>query len=109
MTYDALNGERPKESLADKAKRLTEASHPRRFEVWRDEDVSGVSGTGKIVEGVQFSDGQLVTYWLGGPPMFQPKVDVWINPGIDPFEKIHSHGGRTRVVWLDPEQPSSVQ
>jgi hypothetical protein len=41
--------------------------------------------------------------------MFEPKVDVWLNIGISPFEKIHSHGGRTRVVWLDPEQPSSVQ
>ena len=107
--YDALNGERPKESLADKAKRLLEESKSRRFEVWRDEDVSGISGVGKIAEGIQFSDGQVVTYWLNQAPMFEPKVDVWLNIGISPFEKVHSHGGRTRLVWLDPEQTSSVQ
>jgi hypothetical protein len=109
VTYEVLNAERPKESLAEKAQRLSEEAKSRRFEVWRDEDVSGISGVGKIAEGIQFSDGQVVTYWLNQPPMFEPKVDVWIHSGIDPFEKIHSHGGRTRVVWLDPEQPSSVQ
>ncbi len=109
MTYDALNGERPKESLADKAKRLLEESKPRRFEVWRDVDVTEISGEGKVGEGVLFSDGWAVTHWLDRPPMNEPKTEVWHNPGTTPFVKISGHGGLTVLRWLDPEQPSSVQ
>ena len=36
----------------------------RRFELHRDHDVSGVSGTGLVAEGALFSDGVAVVRWL---------------------------------------------
>ena len=73
----------------------------RRFAVHRDVDVTGISGTGIPVEGVVFSDGWGVTQGLDRAPMYEPKTEVWHNPGVDPFIKISGHNGATRVVWLD--------
>ena len=73
---------------------------PKPFIVIRDEDVTGISGTGHIAEWVMFSDGFVVTHWLDRAPMFEPKTETWHNKGTAPFEKISGHNGRTRVVWL---------
>lgn len=70
----------------------------RRFQLHRDEDVTGVSGTGLVAEGVAFTDGGAVTHWLTG---IRSTV-VWENS--EAIEKIHGHGGATRIVWLDPDQ-----
>ncbi len=101
MSEDVVNTERPIESLSARARRLMEKSKPRRFEVWRDDDVTGISGDGKVAEGVLFSDGWVTTHWLDRPPMFEPKTEVWHNPGTAPFEKISGHNGKTRIVWID--------
>jgi hypothetical protein len=73
----------------------------RRFHARRYKDVTGVSGPGIPAEGVQFSDGWVVTHWLDQAPMYEPKTEVWHNPGVQPFEKVSGHGGATKVVWLD--------
>jgi hypothetical protein len=69
----------------------------RRFELVRDQDVSGVSGVGIVAEGVQFHDGQVSVSWFGAHHC----VSVW--PHIDDVTAIHGHGGLTRIVWLDEE------
>jgi hypothetical protein len=61
----------------------------------RDTDVTGVSGTGLVAEGMQFSDGATVIHWLGD----HPSTVVW--PDISHVEAIHGHSGATRIVWLD--------
>lgn len=66
----------------------------RTFHLQRDEDVSGISGTGRVAEGVEFSDGTVVVRWLVGD---HQSTVVW--PGIDAVEAIHGHGGATRIVW----------
>lgn len=69
----------------------------RRFELHRDVDASGVSGTGKVAEGVQFSTGQCALGWttlVRSVAVYQSIADV---------EHIHGHGGATRIVWLDPQ------
>jgi hypothetical protein len=38
------------------------------FTLRRDEDVSGVSGTGVVLEGTLFSTGVVVVHWLTPPP-----------------------------------------
>lgn len=78
----------------------------RRFYGQRDDDVTGISGEGIVIEGVVFSDGYGVTHWLNQAPQFEPKTDVWYKPflrpnGTDAFTKISGHGGRTRLVWVD--------
>ncbi|MFF3848003.1 hypothetical protein [Streptomyces sp. NPDC002328] len=72
---------------------------PETFVVQRDEDVSGISGEGIVAEGARFSDGWVVTHWLDQPPMHEPKTDVWHNKGTAPFDRVHGHGGRTRILW----------
>jgi hypothetical protein len=63
----------------------------------RYEDVSGVSGTGPVAEGVQFTDGSVALRWYGD----YPTTTVW--DGIDSVIAIHGHGGATEVEWLDPD------
>lgn len=67
----------------------------RRFELHRDEDVSGVSGTGVVAEGVLFSNGKCAMSWKTG------LSSVAIYDDLSTLVKIHEHGGRTRVVMVD--------
>lgn len=62
----------------------------RRFELQRDLDVSGVSGTGVVAEGIA------VVHWIAGE---HHSTVVW--PDVAGVEAIHGHGGATRLVWLD--------
>lgn len=73
----------------------------RRFELHRDEDVSGVSGTGIVAEGVAFSDGGPVALrWTSE----WPTSVVFHDRGVESLEAVHGHNGRTRIVWLDVPQ-----
>jgi hypothetical protein len=69
----------------------------RRFQLVRSEDVSGVSGTGVIAQGVEFDDGHVAMRWLGKVKTTE-EADAIADILI-----IHGHGGRTVVVWLDKE------
>lgn len=77
----------------------------RRFRLVRVEDVSGVSGTGVVAEGVLFSDEWAAIHWLGREPMNEPTTVVWHNKGHQGIVKVHGHGGSTRIEWLDIPDP----
>jgi hypothetical protein len=66
----------------------------RQFVLRRFEDVSGVSGTGVVAEGVQFSDGSVALRWLGE----RPSTATWWS--IEDVEHIHGHKGLTVVAWV---------
>jgi hypothetical protein len=66
----------------------------RLFQLHRDVDVSGISGTGIVADGVVFPDGVTVIRWRGD----RQSTVVW--PHVDDVEAIHGHGGATRIVWL---------
>lgn len=68
----------------------------RRFELHREVDVSGVSGTGLVAEGVAFSDGTAVIHWVAGE---HRSTVVW--PDVAGVEAIHGHGGATQIRWVD--------
>jgi hypothetical protein len=68
----------------------------RRFLLEREVDVSGISGTGTVAEGVQFTDGVCVIRWYGE---YQSTV-VW-QQGIEAVEAIHGHNGATTIRWVD--------
>jgi len=74
----------------------------RAFAVYRDEDVSGVSGTGIVVEGVLFSTGVVVIHWLTPPPWGSINIfESW-----DQFMAIHvgAHPeNRSEIHWADGE------
>lgn len=69
----------------------------RRFELHRDVDETGVSGTGVVADGVDFEDGVAVLRWRGE----WPTSVVFHERGMPAIEKIHGHGGKTRIEWLD--------
>lgn len=66
------------------------------FYFQRDEDESGVSGTGIVCRGVKFPSGKCVVEWL----TFHSSMTIYQN--IDDVEKIHGHGGKTRIVMGTP-------
>lgn len=69
----------------------------RRFVLQRHHDVSGVSGTGTVADGVEFPDGTVALRWRSE----WPTSVVFHDRGVEAVEAIHGHGGNTQVVWLD--------
>ena len=65
------------------------------FWLFRSEDVSGVSDTGYVAEGVIFHDGYVAMSWLTVPS------SIAIYESIEIVEQIHGHGGRTVVILGD--------
>lgn len=67
----------------------------RRFHLVRDEDHTGVSGTGHVAEGIEFTDGTCAMRWLtlrSSTAIYDSAVHV---------EAIHGHNGTTRIEWMD--------
>lgn len=76
----------------------------RRFELHRDSDVTGVSGTGVVAEGIAFTDGTVALRWKSE----WPTSVVFHDRGVEAVQHIHGHGGATRLVWLDVVGPPAV-
>lgn len=68
----------------------------RTFELHRDTDETGISGTGVVAEGVEFSDGVVCLRWLTE----WPSSVVHYDRGMESVEAIHGHGGKTRIVMV---------
>ena len=68
----------------------------RAFVLIRDTDVTGVSGTGIVAEGVEFSDGLVALHWTSD----WPTSVVFHERGIESVEAIHGHNGSTRIEFL---------
>lgn len=70
----------------------------RPFVLRRDRDISDVSGTGIIADGVLFPDGHAAIHWRGKWPLTTPHPD-----GLESIVAIHDHGGRgdLHVIWPD--------
>ncbi|MER5715756.1 hypothetical protein [Streptomyces sp. NPDC002132] len=69
---------------------------PRRFHLQRNHDVTGVSGTGRVADGVLWPDGSVSIRWRGD----RPSTVFWDD--VAHAEAVHGHGGHTRIVWDDP-------
>lgn len=70
----------------------------RRFRLVRHRDASGVSGSGVVAEGVEFSDGVVAVRWSGR----WPTSVVFHDRGMDGVEAaVHGHGGGAVIEWLD--------
>jgi hypothetical protein len=71
---------------------------PWTFQLWRDVDESGVSGTGRVAVGVYFpATEHCVLEWLVKPHT------MGIYNSLADLIKVHGHGGKTRVIWLDEQ------
>lgn len=74
----------------------------RLFELHRDADETGVSGTGIVAEGVVFGDGTVALRW---------KTDMASTTLFDDVEQmlqVHGHGGATRLVYRQPSIANAV-
>lgn len=67
----------------------------RLFHLQRDIDATGVSGTGRVAEGVEFSNGWVALTWLTA------HTSVVFYPSMEDVEFIHGHNGQTRIVFED--------
>jgi len=70
----------------------------RRFALNRTVDVSGVSGTGVVAQGVEFDDGNVAIRWMSE----SPSTVIWAC--VDDAMAVHGHGGLTTLEWLDDVQ-----
>ncbi len=75
----------------------------RRFTMRREFDVSGVSGTGIVLEGVHFSTGVVVIHWLTPPP----RGSISVFDDLEQFLSIHVRphpDNRTVLRWEDGDE-----
>jgi hypothetical protein len=68
---------------------------PRRFVLNRLEDETGISGTGIVAEGVEFSDGTAAMRWISA------HTSTAVYASMAEIEAIHGHNGKTRVDFID--------
>jgi hypothetical protein len=77
---------------------MNDLTFGRPFVLRRDRDISDVSGTGIIADGVVFPDGHAAIHWRGKWPLTTPHPD-----GLESILAIHDHGGQgdLHVIWGD--------
>jgi hypothetical protein len=61
------------------------------FTLERQEDISGVSGTGVVAVGIIFPNGWCALSWFG------EHQSIGIYPGIETLKAIHGHNGATVI------------
>ncbi len=72
----------------------------RRFVLVRHRDISGVSGTGVVAEGVVFSTGTTVLQWITNGIH-----SVAVHQSVEDVIRVHGHDGATTLRWIDrPEE-----
>jgi hypothetical protein len=74
---------------------LTTRNQLIRFVLVRDEDLTGVSGTGVVAEGIVFTSGLVVIHWLREP------FSMGLYQSLEDVIFIHGHGGRTKMQFID--------
>jgi len=66
------------------------------FKLVRHADVSGVSGTGIVAEGVTFNSGQTVICWT------RPPYTLAVYTSLEAVLSVHGHDGLTQILWDTP-------
>lgn len=69
----------------------------RTFQLHRDRDITGYSGTGIVADGCQFPDGTAVLRWRVRDGKKQ-SLEVWDR--VEDLIEVHGHDGATRLVWI---------
>ena len=66
------------------------------FYLKREEDESGISGTGRVAQGFVFDNGKVAVTWLSEHP------SVTVYDSIGEVHAIHGHGGKT-IIEMEPD------
>lgn len=87
-----------KKNVADNSEKLDGVAM-RRFWLLRMKDETGISRTGRVLEGVVCQDGQVIVQWR--PPM----TSIAIYKDFKTFMAVHvdCHPSCSSVEWLDPD------
>ena len=83
--------------MSDKKTRKAKKLKPtmRLFYLKRLEDVSGISGTGIIAEGVEFSNGEFALHWIS-------QFDfITTGRSIKALIEVHGHEGKTILEYYE--------
>jgi len=72
---------------------------PRLFVLHRVDDLHGVSGEGIVAYGVEWPDGKCATRFVSNDRVRVTPVSLWDR--LSDVQRVHGHGGRTRVVYLN--------
>ena len=67
------------------------------FHFYRGEDQTGVSGTGPVVEGVEFTNGWCALRWISNTS------SMCFYQSIEEVKRVHGHGGKTEIIIHDFE------
>lgn len=73
----------------------------RRFHFNRINDASGVSGTGRVAEGVLFDSGLIALSWNSLHKC------VCMYTSAAEMMAVHGHEGQTELVWIDSDSSNS--
>ena len=71
------------------------------FEMHRTNDETGISGTGKVLEGVVFTNGKVSVSWTGSSKVKAQSVAVYDS--LDDFTDVHINHhptNQTEILWL---------
>lgn len=77
-------------------------NEPKLFSLTRNEDESGVSGTGRVLDGVVFHNGQVVICWPSDVNIRNGFSSLGIYPNWESFKNIHIDphpDNLTEIVW----------
>ena len=83
------------EKYLSKSEQSDQQQNMRRFLLIRERDVTGVSGTGIVAEGAEFTSGLAVLRWLREP------YAVGVFQTVEDLIAIHGHEGATHIQFLD--------
>ena len=72
------------------------------FYLQRIEDESGVSGTGKVAQGIIFDNGKVALSWISDNTSVDAS-SVAVYDSIKDVKTIHGHNGKTKVVVKDAD------
>lgn len=83
------------QTFRDEARKQQGAGGMRTFHLQRETDETGVSGVGRVAEGVVFTDGTCAMRWLS------EHTSTAIYTDIEKVRYIHGHKGLTKIVFDD--------
>lgn len=69
----------------------------KRFHLVRNEDETGISGTGVVTDGIEFSDGSVVMKWN------TETTSLALYRSMEDVITIHGHGGKTQVEYTNED------
>lgn len=72
-----------------------------RFRLIRNQDESGVSGTGHVADGVEFVDGRCALRWRTAV------ASTCVYDSIADLKEIHGHAGKTEIQYLDSQDKNA--